>query len=61
MSPCSVVTRNEAVSKNPEVAKNCHPSRNTLLQHLADYVDRVSSLRLAAKEGVATIQLRAVQ
>ena len=27
--------------------------------HLADYVDRVSSLRLAAKEGVATIQLRA--
>ena len=27
--------------------------------HLADYVDRVSSLRLVAKEGVATIQLRA--
>lgn len=27
--------------------------------HLADYVDRVSSLRLVAREGVATIQLRA--
>jgi integrase len=27
--------------------------------HLADYVDRVSSLRLVAKESVATIQLRA--
>lgn len=27
--------------------------------HLTDYVDRVSSLRLVAKDGVATIQLRA--
>jgi len=27
--------------------------------HLTDYVDRVSSLRLVAAEGVATIRLRA--
>lgn len=27
--------------------------------HLAEYVDRVSQLRLVASEGVATIQLRA--
>lgn len=30
-----------------------------LSTHLTDYVDRVSSLRLVAREGVATIQLRA--
>ena len=28
-------------------------------EHLADYVDRLSSLRLAAQDGVATLQLRA--